>query len=88
MSVLIGDERTMKSVSFRVLLKPEPEGGYTVTVPSLPGCVTFGDSIEDAVSMAREAIGLYLESLQEHGDPIPDEDGSLEYLLTVQTSYA
>ena len=46
----------MRAVNFRILLKKEPEGGYTVNVPSLPGCVTYGDNIEHAIEMAREAI--------------------------------
>jgi len=74
----------MQALSYRILLKKEPEGGYTVTVPSLPGCVTYGAEIEQAVEMAREAIELYIESLQQQGEAIPTED-SLEYLLTVQT---
>ena len=77
-------EARMQALSYRILLKKEPEGGYTVTVPSLPGCVTYGEGIEQAVAMAREAIELYIESLQEQGEAIPTED-SLEYLLTVQT---
>ncbi len=71
------------SLSYRILLRKEPEGGYTVIVPSLPGCVTFGDSIEEAIQMAREAIELYLESLRAHGEEIPTEQDTLEYLLTV-----
>ncbi len=58
-------------LNYRILLRKEPEGGYTVIVPSLPGCVTYGDSIEEAIQMAREAIGLYLESLHAHGEEIP-----------------
>ena len=46
----------MRALNFRILLKKEPEGGYTVNVPSLPGCVTYGDNIEHAIEMAREAI--------------------------------
>ena len=53
-------------ISYRILLKKEPEGGYTVTVPSLTGCVTYGKSIEEAIEMAKEAIELYLESLKSH----------------------
>jgi len=48
------------------LLRKEPEGGFTVTVPTLPGCVTFGKSLDDAMKMAKEAIELYLEALQAH----------------------
>ncbi len=44
-----------------------PEVGYTVTVPSLLGCVTYGKTIEDAIEMANEAIELYIESLKEMG---------------------
>ncbi|MDL1966270.1 MAG: type II toxin-antitoxin system HicB family antitoxin, partial [Candidatus Desulfofervidus auxilii] len=49
----------MKTSSYRILLRKEPEGGYTVIVPSLPGCVTYGDTIEEAIEMAKEAIELY-----------------------------
>ena len=47
--------------------QPEPEGGYTVTVPSLPGCVTYGKTFEEALDMAQDAIG----SSQRGGDPHP-----------------
>ncbi len=58
----------MKPLSYRILLTKEPEGGYTVTVPSLPGCITYGETIEDAKKMAKEAIELYIESLKAHGE--------------------
>jgi len=48
----------MGTLTYRILLKKEPEGGYTVTAPSLPGCVTYGDTIEEAGEMVREAIEL------------------------------
>ena len=60
----------MNSLSYRVLLKKEPEGGYTVTVPTLVGCVTYGETVEEAIEMAREAIALYIESLKAHGEEI------------------
>ena len=63
----------MAKSPYLVRLTIEPEGGYTATVPALPGCVTFGESIDDAVTMAREAIELYIESLQAHGEAIPSE---------------
>ena len=66
------------------MLRKEPEGGYTVIVPSLPGCVTYGDTIEEAIEMAKEAIELYIESLKEHGEEIPTEEGTLEYTLTIR----
>lgn len=72
-----------KILSYRVFLRREPEGGYTVTVPTLPGCVTFGSDIPEAIAMAREAIELYLESLTAHGEPIPSEEETLEYTVTI-----
>ncbi len=74
----------MKVLNHRILLRKEVEGGYTVIVPSLPGCVTYGDSIEEAIEMAKEAIELYLESLKEHDEEIPTEERILEYTLTVE----
>jgi len=74
----------MRSLNYRILLRKEPEGGYTVTVPSLPGCVTFGETVEEAITMAREAIELYLEDLREKGEEIPTEEGLLEYTLIVE----
>ena len=73
----------MKQLNYRILLRKEPEGGYTVIVPSLLGCVTFGDTIEEAIQMAKEAIELYLESLQAHGEEIPSEKDTLEYTKLV-----
>ncbi|KAF5413435.1 MAG: hypothetical protein C5S49_08565 [Candidatus Methanogaster sp.] len=80
----------MNMLSYRILLKREPEGGYTVTVPSLPGCVTYGDTIDESIEMAREAIELYIESLVEHGEEIPTSEGMLEYILNIeaQAQYA
>ena len=74
----------MKTLRYRILLREEPEGGYTVIVPSLPGCITYGDTIEEAIEMAKEAIELYIESLKEHGDEIPTDERILEYTLTVK----
>lgn len=72
----------MKRV-FRIILMPEVEGGFTVTVPSLPGCVTWGANIEEAKKMANEAISLYLEDMEENGEEIPNDIDSLELSLVV-----
>ena len=77
---------TSQTISYRILLKKEPEGGYTATVPSLPGCITYGESIEEATNMVKEAIELYLESLKAHNEEIPNDEGTLEYTLTVGIS--
>ncbi len=65
----------MNVLSHRILLRKEPEGGYTVIVPSLPGCVTYGDTIEESIEMAKEAIELYIESLKAHGAAQPADSG-------------
>jgi len=75
--------KIMKSLTYRVLLNKEPEGGYTVTVPSLPGCITYGETVDEAMVMAKEAIELYVESLVENNEPIPDETNTLEYSITL-----
>jgi antitoxin HicB len=59
---------------YTILLEPNPdEGIYTVSVPALPGCITQGATIEEAIAMAKDAIGLYLEDLVACGEPIPEE---------------
>ena len=72
-----------KQHTYKVFLQKEPEGGYTVTVPTLQGCVTYGENIDHAMKMAKEAIELYLESLVAHGEEIPSDDDKLEYTLTL-----
>jgi predicted RNase H-like HicB family nuclease len=69
--------------TYRLILTQEPEGGYTVVVPSLPGCITYGDNVNHAIDMAKEAIEGYLEVLKEQGEKIPDDNGTLEYSLTL-----
>ena len=86
MAELTKERRKKKRLSYRILLRKEPEGGYTVTVPALPGCVTYGETLEEAIEMAKEAIELYVESLLAHGEEVPTEDGTLEYMLTVEAN--
>lgn len=67
--------------TYKIHLHQEEEGGYTVIVPALPGCITFGETIEEALQMAKEAIQLYLEELTERGEMIPDDSQTLSYEL-------
>lgn len=67
----------MKRLRYNIILRPESEGGFTVFVPALPGCITYGRSFIEARRMARDAIRAYLVSLRKHGEPIPSDDGSL-----------
>lgn len=72
-----------KILTYRVLLNEEPEGGFTVTVPALPGCVTYGEDLDHALSMAKEAIEGYVSVLKESNEPIPDNSATLEYSLAI-----
>ena len=60
------------------------QGGYTVLVPALPGCITYGKTVEEAIEMARDAINGYIESLIEDGEAIPVEEDLIECRLTVE----
>jgi len=55
---------------FNVVLRPEPEGGFTAIVPALPGCVTYGRDLSEAKAMAKDAISAYIESHKKHNEPI------------------
>lgn len=70
-----------KTRTFRVVLRKEPEGAYTALVPSLPGCITWGETVEQALEMAKDAISGYISVLKEEGEPIPDDNETLEYSL-------
>jgi predicted RNase H-like HicB family nuclease len=54
----------MKNQKYSIILTPEDDGGYSVAVPELPGCFTQGETLDKAIDMAKEAIILYLESLE------------------------
>ncbi|MQY54231.1 MAG: hypothetical protein GH149_02925 [Methanosarcinales archaeon] len=60
-------------MKFTILIERNDEGSYTVTVPSLHGCITQGDTWEEAVANAKEAIAGYIEALRALGKPIPLE---------------
>ncbi len=54
-------------MKLRILLEPSEDGGYTVYVPSLPGCISEGDDVDDALHNIQEAIELYLEPVEDEG---------------------
>ncbi len=65
---------TRRSYSYTIILHPDiEEGGYAVTVPALPGCATQGATLEEAIAMAKDAIGLHVEGLIAEGLPVPEE---------------
>jgi len=57
-----------------VILQRESDGGYVAVVPSLPGCVSQGDTREEALKNIEEAAELYIEDVRATGDPLPIED--------------
>ena len=61
----------MAEYGYTTLFEPMPEGGYNVVVPAIPEICTFGETLEEAREMARDAIRCDLESALETGEPIP-----------------
>lgn len=70
-------EKKVKKVrDYTVILEPDEGGGYVVSVPSLPGCVTQGETVEEALKMAKDAVEGYLVVLKEARREIPEEKAS------------
>ena len=62
----------MKVYDFKVMLEPDETGGYVVSCPSLPGCYSQGNTVEDALENMKEAILLCLEDMESQGEEVPD----------------
>jgi predicted RNase H-like HicB family nuclease len=58
-----------------VVLEQEPDGGYVVSVPALPGCISQGDTRSEALANIREVIALYIEDCRDAGNPVPTQAG-------------
>ena len=72
-------ERTTKDRRFHIRFELAEEGGYTVTVPELPGCISEGDTFQEALEMVKDAMAGLLAVKAEYGDPIPPQfEGVLE----------
>jgi len=67
--------------NYRTFLRKKPEGGFTVIVPSLYGCISHGETLEIATQMAKEAIELYSETA--HPQDVRSDEDVLEYTVTV-----
>lgn len=74
----------MKILNYNIILRPEPEGGFTVLVPALHGCITYGKNVEEARHMAADAISAYIASLKKHREPIPSDNGNFMTLVSVR----
>ncbi len=61
-------------MKLRVSLEPSDEGGFTATVPSLPGCISEGDTRDEALANIREAIELYLEPVEDDTAGMPNAE--------------
>ncbi len=69
--------------TYRILMHKEPEGTYSVSVPALPGCFTYGENVDHAILMAKEAISLYIAELKDKGEDIPDDSETIEYSMNI-----
>ena len=78
-----------KTFTYTIVIDRDPDaGGFVATCPALPGVVTEGETIEETLRMAKDAVQGYLESLQKDGLPIPTEQEPLVSPVTVQLSPA
>lgn len=85
-------KQRLSKLNLNVVFRAEPEGGFTVLVPALPGCITYGKNIQEAQRMAKEAITLYLEDMIAEGEELPRNEqtylGNIEITLPSATSHA
>jgi predicted RNase H-like HicB family nuclease len=71
----------MPKYIFPAVFDPNENGGLTVTFPDLPGCVTEGDDLDEAMLMAAEAMALHLYGMEQDGDPIPAASKASDHLI-------
>lgn len=65
---------TKKEIQYNAIFRPEPEGGFTVLVPALPGCVSYGRTFTEAKHMIADAIEGYVASLRKHRELVPSDE--------------
>ena len=76
-------KQTQKRLQFHIVFRAEPEGGFTVIVPALPGCISYGRNLREAKQMILDAIAGYITSLKKHREQIPPDDESFISLVQV-----
>lgn len=69
--------------TFPIILLPQPEGGYFVQCPTLPGCYSQGDTVEDAMNNIREAIELAIADIAASGQPVPQSGSPIFTEITI-----
>ena len=82
----MGKQIQDKILKYNVVFQLEPEGGYTVIVPSLRGCVTYGETFEEARVMAIDAIQGFVASLEEDNEEIPNDEKSVVSTIDIRSS--
>ena len=73
----------MENRIFKVVLTKDPDGYYIADIPTLKHCITYGDTIEEAMENIKEALTGVLATMEAKKIPIPDDSSRLEYQLTV-----
>ncbi len=77
----------MTALNYKILLRKEEDGTYTVIVPSLPGCMTFGHTVEEALENAKEAIEGFIECMIARGEKVPVEtDDAMIFTVAVEAN--
>ena len=77
-------EKEVKIYKYTAIFEPAEEGGYLVRVPALPGCISEGDTFEEAKKMVQDAIKGYIAVLREDGDEIPvEKEERIEAIITI-----
>jgi predicted RNase H-like HicB family nuclease len=66
--------------TYTIVVEPEQDGGYFVTVPALPGCFTRGNTLDECRERAVEAIGVHIAGLEADGEPVPEKVGTPQLL--------
>ncbi|OHA91039.1 MAG: antitoxin HicB [Candidatus Zambryskibacteria bacterium RIFCSPHIGHO2_01_FULL_44_22b] len=74
----------MRYLQYNLVFRPEPEGGFTVFAPALPGCISYGKTLEEAKRYIQDAIRGYTISLRKHNERIPTDEKS--FISSVQVN--
>ncbi len=75
---MVMTRKIVRAFAYSVFCEQTAEGGYVASVPAMPGCHTQGETLEETERNVKEAITLYLESLADHGEAIPEEGPSFQ----------
>jgi len=75
-----------QSHTFQVIFSPEPEGGFTVTVPTIPECITYGATFEEATANAKEALELCLEHRTDLGELVKIQNNQSAIISSISIS--